>query len=353
MDGRRRQWLGWAWATGMSAAAIVPSLASATTAAQPVTVALTAQNSYYHLPVVLAERLGFFRQQGLQVSLQAHDSGAAGLASVLQGKADVLAGAFEHLFELQRRGHAYQAFVQMADTPMLSLGMSTLRPAPRSWQDLRSSRIGVSALESATHWTSLQWLLRHGLRPDDVRFVEVGTSSGALGALWDGHIDALCNPDPLMHWLEVRNDIRVIAEARSHGGTRLMAGGALPGGCLMARESFLQRQPALAAALADAMVQALRWLQTAGPTDLFRVVPVAPWMADRAVYLGALEKLRDAFSRDGRIHEEAVFNAWRMHARLSAQLPVPSDRLSRLYTNAYLVRSRAKGTPWPGAQGPG
>ena len=353
MDRQRRQWLGWAWATGMAAASAMPSLTRANTSAQPVTVALTAQNSYYHLPVMLAERLGFFRQQGLQVSLLTHDSGAAGLASVLQGKAEVLAGAFEHVFELQRRGQAFQAFVQMADTPMLSLGVSTLRPAPRSWQDLRSARIGISALESSTHWTSLQWLLRNGLRPDDVRFVEVGTSSGALGALWDGHIDALCNPDPLMHWLEMRNDIRLIAEARSHGGTRLMAGGALPGGCLMARESFLQRQPALAGALVDALVQALRWLQTAGPTDLFRVVPVAPWMADRGVYLGALDKLRDAFSRDGRIHQEAVFNAWRMHARVSAQLPIPSDRLSRLYTNAYLLRGRARGAHWPGGQAAG
>ena len=346
MDRQRRQWLGWAWATGLAAASALPPPARAGTAAQPVTLALTAQNSYYHLPVVLADRLGFFRQQGLQVGMLMHDSGAAGLASVLQGKADVLAGAFEHVFELQRRGQAFQVFVQMADTPMLSLGVSTLRPAPRNWQDLRSSRIGVSALESSTHWTTLQWLRRHGLRPDEVSFVEVGTSSGALGALWDGQIDALCNPDPLMHWLEMRNDIRLIAETRSHSGTLLMAGGILPGGCLMARESFLQRQPALAGALADALVQALRWLQTAGPTDLFRVVPVASWMADRAVYLGALEKLRDAFSRDGRIQEEAVFNAWRMHARVSAQLPMPSDRLSRTYTNAFLVRSRPRGGLW-------
>lgn len=341
MNRQRRQWLEWACLAGMASTAAMPAASQPVAVTQPVVVALTARNSYYHLPVVLADRLGFFRQHGLQITLVAHDSGAAGLSSVLQGKADVLAGAFEHLFELHRRGQAFQAFVQMADTPMLSMGVSTQRPAPRSWQDLRSARVGVSALESATHWTSSQWLLRNGLRPDEVKFVEVGTSAGALGALWDGHIDVLCNPDPLMHWLEVRNDIRLIAEARSHSGAQQMAGGALPGGCLMAREGFLQRHPQVAVALVDGVVQALRWLQTAGPTDLFRLVPVAPWMADRAVYLGALDKLRDAFSRDGRIHDEPVFNAWRLHARVSAALPMARERLPRLYTNAYNLRSRS------------
>ena len=169
-----------------------------------------------------------------------------------------------------------------------------------------------------------------------MQFVEVGTSAAALGALWEGQIDALCNPDPVMHWLEQRGEIRLVAEARTPSGTQQIAGGALPGGCLMAREEFLLRQPQTAAALADGVVQALRWLQTAGPTDLFRLVPVAPWIADRSVYLGALDKSRDAYARDGRVQEEAVFNAWRLHARVAAQVPSSRGQLARTFTNAFV-----------------
>ncbi len=328
-----------ALATGSAAAWAAPST---TAPVQQVTVALTARNSLYHLPLVVAERQGYFRQQGLQVSLVSHESGAAGLASVLQGKADVLAGAFEHLFELQRRGHFFQAFVQMTGTPMLSLGVSTVRAAPSSWQDLKSARVGVSALGSATHWMSSLWLLHHGLQPRDVQFVEVGTSAAALGSLWEGQVDALCNPDPVMHWLEQRGEIRLIAEARTHSGAQQIAGGPLPGGCLMAREEFLLRQPQVAMALADGVVQALRWLQTAGPTDLFKAVPVAPWIADRAVYLGALDKLRDAYARDGLIQEDAVFNAWRLHARVATAAPPSRNQLARTFTNAYVARGRGR-----------
>lgn len=333
MDIRRRQMLVWPLVGG----AAWPLAIRAAPETRPVTLALTARNSLYHLPLVLAERLGFFRQQGLQVQLVSYDSGAAGVASVLQGRADVLAGAFEHLFELQRQGHFFQAFVQMANTPMLSLGVSTARAAPRSWQDLRASRIGVSALESSTHWTASLWLLRQGLSPQDVQFVEVGTSASALGALWEGHIEALCNPDPLMHWLEQRGDVRLIAEARTPAGTRQLGGGALPGGCLMAREEYLSRHPQLVLALTEAVINALRWLQTAGPTDLFKMVPVSPWLTDRAVYLGALEKLRNGYARDGVFQEEAIFNAWRMHARVAAQAPSSRNLLSRTFTNTFAV----------------
>ena len=340
MDRRRRQVLSMALATGAVAAWSLPW--AATAAVQPVTVALTARNSLYHLPLVLAERLGYFRQQGLQVQLVAHESGAAGVASVLQGRADVLAGAFEHVFELQRKGQFFQAFVQMTATPMLSLGVSTVRAEPRAWHDLKSARIGVSARDSATHWMASLWLLHHGLQPQDVQFVEVGTSAAALGALWEGQVDALCNPDPVMHWLEQRGEIRLIAEARTPSGAQQIGGGPLPGGCLMAREEFLLRHPQVASILADGVVQALRWLQTAGPTDLFKTVPVAPWLTDRAVYLGALDRLRDAYARTGLIEEDAVFNAWRMHARVASTMPSSRHPLARTFTQTFVARGRSR-----------
>lgn len=335
MDDGRRQWL------AMAVVAAAGAAGAPAHAAQRVNLALSARNSLYHLPLMLAERLGFFRQQGLQVNLMAHESGHAAVSSVLKGQSDVLAGAFEHLFELQRQGHFFQAFVQTGQTPMLSLGVSTMKAPPRSWQDLKSARIGISALDSATHWMSALWLLRNGLQMHDVHFVEVGTSASALGALWEGQIDALCNPDPVMHWLEQRGEVRLIAEARTPSGAQLLAGGPLPGGCLMAREDFLLRYPQVAMGLTEAVVQALRWLHTAGPADLFKVVQSAPWLTDRAVYLSAIVKFRDAYSRDGLMREDAVFNAWRMHVRVASHTSVNRQLLARTFTNTYVARSRA------------
>ena len=306
-----------------------------------VTIALAARQSLYQLPLTLAEHLGYFRQAGISVEWLAHESGAKALGSVLQGQADVVAGAFEHLFGLQHKGLNYQAFVQMGRTPQVSLGVAS-RLELRSVMGLKGARLGITSLDSSTHWMACQWLLQHGLLPEDVVFVEVGSSTAVVDALRNGVIDALCNPDPVMYWLEQKNEIRVMGEARTLMSTRKLMGGQVPGACLLAKTDFLQRQSDVAQALTDAVVHALKWLQTAGLTDILKTVPAHHWLGDRAIYLGAFEKLRESYALDGLISGDAVLNAWRAHARLPNALSSARLPLERTYTNTFAAKSKTR-----------
>ena len=307
--------------------------------AHRVTLALAARQSLYHLPLTLADQLGFFRQAGISVEWSAHESGAKALASVVQGQADVLAGAFDHLFGLHHKGLNYQAFVQMGRTPQVSLGVAS-RLELRSVMALKGARLGITSLNSSTHWMACQWLLQNGLLPEDVVFVEVGSSAAVVESLRSGAIDALCNPDPVMHWLEQKNEIRVMGETRSLMATRKVMGGPVPGSCLLARADFLQRQPDVAQALSDAVVHALKWLQTAGLTDILKTVPAQHWLGDRAIYLGAFEKLRESYALDGLIAGDAVLNAWRAHARLPGRLSSARLSVGQTFTNTFAMKSK-------------
>lgn len=312
-------------------------------AQQRVSIALAARQSLYHLPLTLADQLGFFRQAGLTIEWLPHEGGAKALASATQGQADVVSGAFEHLFGLHQRGLNYQGFVQLGRTPQVALGVSTRKGAAlRSVMELKGARIGVSALDSGTYWMACQWLLHYGLLPEDVTFIEVGTSFAAMDALRSGAIDALCNPDPMMHWLEQKNEVRILGEARSIVSTRKVMAGDVPGACLLARTEFLQRQPAVAQALSDGVVHALKWLQTAGLTDILKMVPSHHWMGDRAIYLGAFEKLRESYATDGLILPEPVLNASRAYMRLVGQVSMTRVALERLYTNNFVGKSKAR-----------
>lgn len=317
-------------------AAIDPSRAS-----HRVTICLAAKQSLYHLPLTLADQLGYFRQAGLAVEWLPHESGAKALGSVLQGQADVVAGAFEHVFGLQHRGLNFQAFVQMGRTPQLSLGVAS-RLEMRSIMAMRGTRLGVTSLDSSTHWMSCQWLMQNGLLPEDVVFVEVGSSAAVVDALRSGTIDALCNPDPIMYGLEHKNEIRVVGEARTLMSTRKLMGGSVPGACLLARTDYLQRYPDVAQALSDGVVRALKWLQTAGVTDILKTVPVPYWSSDRAMYLAAFEKLRESYALDGLIASDSVLNAWRAHARLPGRLSQARMVLGQTYTNAFASKSKSR-----------
>ena len=124
--------------------------------------------------------------------------------------------------------------------------------------------------------------------------------------------------------------------------TRKLMGGQVPGACLFARADFLQRQSDVAQALSDAVVHALKWLQTAGLTDILKTVPAHHWLGDRAIYLGAFEKLRESYALDGLISGDAVLNAWRAHARLPGPLGSARLPLERIYSNTFAAKSKSR-----------
>jgi NitT/TauT family transport system substrate-binding protein len=163
-----------------------------------------------------------------------------------------------------------------------------------------------------------------------------------VDALRSGAIDALCNPDPIMYGLEHKNEIRVVGEARTLMSTRKLMGGNVPGACLLARTDYLQRYPDVAQALSDGVVRALKWLQTAGVTDILKTVPVPHWSSDRAMYLGAFEKLRESYALDGLIANESVLHSWRAHARLPGRLSQARMVLGQTYTNAFASKSKSR-----------
>lgn len=308
-----------------------------------VKIALAASHSLYHLPLTLADQLGFFRHAGVAVEWVPHDAGAKALNGVLNAQADVLAGAFDHLFALHQRGQNFQCFVQSCRTPQVSLGLSTrIAVTGRSPMDLRGMRLGVSSLDSSTHWMACQWLLQNGLLPEDVVFVPVGSSSAVMESLRSGAIDALCNPDPVMHWLEHKNEIRLLGETRTLLATRKLLGGLVPGACLLASSDFLQKHADRAQALSDGVVHALKWLHTAGLTDILKTVPPSHWMGDRAIYLGAFEKLRESYAVDGVIRHEEVLTAWRAHGRLSTGAGMGRVLPEKTYTNAFAQKSKLR-----------
>lgn len=114
----------------------------------------------------------------------------------------------------------------------------------------------------------------------------------------------------------------------------------MPGACLLAKTDFLQRQPDVAQALTNAVVHALKWLQTAGLTDILKTVPSHHWLGDRAIYLGAFEKLRESYALDGVIAGDAVLNAWRAHVRLPNALGGTSLPLERTFTNTFATKAK-------------
>src|SRR5712671_4834918 len=93
----------------MSAA--LPALAAPKPEQPKVVVAVGGRSLFYYLPLTLADRLGYFKDEGLNVEIADFPGGAKALQAMVGGSADVVSGAFEHVVDMHAKGVEVQEFV--------------------------------------------------------------------------------------------------------------------------------------------------------------------------------------------------------------------------------------------------
>lgn len=303
-----------------------------------VTIAVGGKAALYYLPLTLAERLGYFKDEGLQVEILDFPGGARSLQALMGGSVDVVSGGFDHTIMMQGRGQAITAFVLQGETPAISLGVSKALSA--KWQGLQSlkgMKVGVTAPGSSTHMFVNSLLARGGLARDDVAIIGVGSGPGAVASMQAGRLDAIANIEPAITLLERSGAIDVKVETVSEQGAKALYGAALPSGCLYTRPAFIDRHPKTVQALTNAMVRALKWLDDTTPEQVASTIPADFLLGDRALYLAAFAKQRPGYSKTGRFAHERV---QAMHAALAGFEPVLQSQrridLHAVYTNRFV-----------------
>lgn len=327
-------------ATALSAPGVA---ASARLEKNRIQIVVSDKSSFHHLPLTLADQLGFFRQEGLSLEITDAGSPTRALQLMLDGGFDVCAGPYEQTLSLQGRGLFHTSFLVQTRTPQVAFGVSTRNlPHFQNLSELKGKRIGLAQGGSTDALVVKQMLARAGLRLQEIHLVEVGRSISAVTALRSGVIDALSHFDPVMTMLEQKGEVKIMADTRTLKGTVDLLGGLLPSSCLYASADFVQKHPATCQAITDAMVHALKWLQTAGPGDLIKTVPDPYFQGDRALYLASFIKVRESISPDGLMPPDAARTALRAVSELTPSLPVERVAVGRSFTNEFVRRSKAR-----------
>jgi NitT/TauT family transport system substrate-binding protein len=306
-------------------------------------IAVGGKAAFYYLPLTISEQLGYFKAEGLDVEISDFAGGAKALQALMGNSADVVSGAYEHTINMQSKNQYIQSFVLMGRAPQIAMGVSTKAvPNYKSLADLRGKKIGVSAPGSSTNMVANLVLSRAGIKASDVSYVGVGTASGALSALRSGQIDAMSNTDPVMTMLEQKGDVRIISDTRTLKGTQDVFGGPMPAACFYTHADFVRSNPNTCQALANAIVHGLKWLQTAGPSDIIKTVPESYLLGDRALYLASFNKVREAIALDGVMPEDGSKTALKALASFEPSVKPEKIDLAKTYTNDFARRAKEK-----------
>ena len=291
---------------------------------------------FYYLPLTIAERNGYFKAEGLDVEFQDFPGGARSLQALLGGSVDVVSGAYEHTITQQAKGQNIEALVLQGKYAGIVLGMSKAKAAAyKSPADLKGAKIGVTAPGSSTNMFVNILLAKAGLKPDAVAIIGVGATAGAVAIMKRGEIDAISNLDPVIAQLESDGTIVPVIDTRTAKGMQDVYGGAYAAGSIYVPVDFAKKYPNTAQAVVNAMVRALRFINSSTPDQIVAAVP-ADYYTDKALYKAALEKNLEGFKHDGAIGMEAAQAVYRDLKSFDPQIQAaPSVDLAKTFNMTF------------------
>lgn len=348
----RRAWL-WSVASALPAVSGLPTAMAQTRVNPPQAaprspsgrLALVVENraAFCYLPLTIAERMGYFTAEGLDVQVRELNEPGQALQALISGAAQALSGPYSHSIALRARGQSYPSIVLQGRAPQLVLGVSLKSLSGfRDLRDLSGRKVMVPALGSGGHRMMLVLLANARLAADSVEFVPVASPSAALANFRSGLVDAICFHDPVITQLELDGALRVVADTRTVRGSAEVFGGPMPSGCLSVSADYLESNTAECQALVHGLVHALKWLQTAGLSDINKVVPEAYFKGDRALYLAAFSRAREAWSPDGLMPDAGPTTAARMLSRSHDVSPLRQVDLAQTFTNTLAAKAKAR-----------
>ena len=308
-----------------------------------ITIAVGGKSLFYYLPLTIAERKGYFKDEGLDAQIVDFPGGAKALQAMVGGSADVVSGAYEHTINMQAKGQAIVGIALEGRYNGIVLGLTKAKAASyKSPRDLKGMKFGVTAPGSSTHMAIQNVLVKNGLKPDDVAAIGVGSGAGAVAAMKRGELDGMSNLDPVITRLGSEGDIHVIVDTRTAKGMKEVYGGAYHAGCIYAPADWVKKNPNTAQAVVNAMVRASLWLKAAKVDEIVAVVPPEYYGPDVALYKAALQKNQEGFSPDGRFSMEGAQN---VHKVLNAFVPEVQHAkidLAKTFDNTFADRALKK-----------
>ena len=307
------------------------------------TLGVGGKSALYYLPLTICERLGYFKEQGLDVIIEDFRGGAQSLQALVGGSVDVVTGAYEHTIRMQAKGQDIRAVIELGRFPGIAVGLRKDRaPAYKSAADLKGTKIGVTAPGSSTHFFVMYLMSKAGLAPSDASYIGVGAAASAVAAMKRGEIDALSNVDPMITRLEQDGDIKIIADSRTEEGTRAIFGGSNPAAVLYLKHQFTQSNPNTVEALVNAFYKTLKWLEKATPDAIAATVPEEYFLGDKALYLAAVKANKQVYSLTGLVAPAGMQSSADMLTAFDPELKAARVDLSRTFEDRF-VRKAADG----------
>ena len=289
-----------------------------------------------YLPNELTQRLGYFQQKGLNVTLIDEASGQSSEDEVIAGQVQAGSGSYNHTVELQPKGKKMECVVQLGIAPGEAEMVSAKEAGSiHSMADLKGKNLGVTELGSGTQTLTEALLARAGITPDQVHFIPVGAGSTFIAAMQQGKIDAGMTTEPTISTLIAQSVGNVLVDLRTPTSTQAALGGNYPFICVFMQNDYVNSHKAVVQKMVNAYVKTLKFIQSHTAEQIADQMPQDYYVGNKTAYVQALQNQLQMFSPDGKMPSDGPQTVLNIEHQ-TGLVPASTDvDLSTTFTNEF------------------
>jgi NitT/TauT family transport system substrate-binding protein len=196
--------------------------------------------------------LGFFKEEGLDVSMSMTSGSSAAGQLLTSGAADIAGLLAEAVIALREQGGRPKAFYSLKTNNGYTVGVLPGSPI-KSLKDLNGKKVGFAAVGSGSDKLLAEQIRREGVEPK-YQPISVGTGPGVMTGIRNGQVDAL------MFWEAIYAILGNQGLKLTHLEVPLQD--QLAGYTIAANDEFLQRNPKVAEGFCRAVAKGLHFTLT-------------------------------------------------------------------------------------------
>ena len=309
---------------------------------EKITIIVGGINKLIYLPPKLAESLGYFRDEGLDVELQSQPAGVDAENELVAGAAQAVVGFYDHSIDLQAKGKEVESIVLFGLVPgSREMVRSDMVNQIRSMGDLKGKTLGVTGLGSSSAFIGQFLAARYGLKTSDYSTLPIGAGNALLAAVKQRRVDVVWSTEPTTSLLRATGNARTLVDLSSVEGTKAALGGLYPASSLYVQRNWASTHKDDAQKLVRAFVRTLQFIQTHSAEEIADKMPPDYYGGDKGLYVRALKASMPMYSPDGRMPQGGPETVLKVMSEFNSNIKGKHIDLSKTFTNQFVDQARA------------
>jgi NitT/TauT family transport system substrate-binding protein len=291
-----------------------------------------------YLPFMLADKLGYYAQQGLNVSLTDEPAGVDATTNMLAGQVDGVGGFYDHTVALQGLGKSAESVVNLLQVPgEVELCRNDLKGQIHSAADWAGRNLGVTDLGSSTDFLTQYLADKNGVDPSTIHRVGVQAGATFIGAMDHGNIDCGMTTEPTVSQLLEKNEAYVLYDTRTAQGAQDAFGGPYPASALYMSSAYVQAHPQTVQKLVNALVLTLKWIQTHSAAEIADKMPADYYAGiGKDAYIKALDGEKGIYNPTGLMPQGGPQTVLTVLSSFHPDVKGKTIDLSKTYTDQFV-----------------